>query len=184
MVYYNNTNELCHHGVLGMKWGMRRYQRKDGSLTAAGKRHLEKTGEVGSVYKSHATKKYTRKMNRALKKGNAFKAAIYENRMKNAQKLDKREQDYAKSVSAGGNIVTRILTGGRIGGKGYQMHLAMSKRVKQDFPAKFGAFLATSLTGGRLIGGNIRKAHRLREGESDLKKKMRAENAKKSMEKK
>lgn len=29
---------LAHHGVKGMKWGVRRYQNADGSLTAAGKR--------------------------------------------------------------------------------------------------------------------------------------------------
>lgn len=28
---------LAHHGILGMKWGVRRYQNPDGSLTAAGK---------------------------------------------------------------------------------------------------------------------------------------------------
>lgn len=28
-----------HYGVLGMKWGVRRYQNKDGSLTSAGKKH-------------------------------------------------------------------------------------------------------------------------------------------------
>ena len=33
---YSNT--LAHHGILGMKWGVRRYQNKDGSLTAAGKK--------------------------------------------------------------------------------------------------------------------------------------------------
>lgn len=35
-------NELYHHGVKGMKWGVRRYQNKDGTLTAAGKRRNQK----------------------------------------------------------------------------------------------------------------------------------------------
>lgn len=30
-------NEISHHGVKGQKWGVRRYQNKDGSLTSAGK---------------------------------------------------------------------------------------------------------------------------------------------------
>ena len=31
-------SELVHYGVKGMKWGVRRYQNKDGTLTAAGKK--------------------------------------------------------------------------------------------------------------------------------------------------
>lgn len=32
------SEELAHHGIHGMKWGVRRFQNKDGSLTAAGKK--------------------------------------------------------------------------------------------------------------------------------------------------
>lgn len=36
--------EIYHHGILGQKWGVRRFQNKDGSLTTAGKQRL-KTGD-------------------------------------------------------------------------------------------------------------------------------------------
>lgn len=35
---------LCHHGVKGQKWGIRRYQNADGSLTAEGRKRLAKEG--------------------------------------------------------------------------------------------------------------------------------------------
>jgi hypothetical protein len=34
-----SEDELAHWGIKGMRWGVRRYQNKDGSLTAAGKKH-------------------------------------------------------------------------------------------------------------------------------------------------
>lgn len=40
-----DTNYLVHHGVKGMRWGVRRYQNKDGSLTPLGKKRLIKNAE-------------------------------------------------------------------------------------------------------------------------------------------
>lgn len=39
-----NNTYLAHHGIKGMKWGVRRYENYDGTLTAAGqKRYYEES---------------------------------------------------------------------------------------------------------------------------------------------
>ncbi len=44
MWYVIKEDELYHHGILGQKWGVRRFQNKDGSLTSAGKKRYGSEG--------------------------------------------------------------------------------------------------------------------------------------------
>lgn len=42
---------LVHHGIIGQKWGVRRYQNKDGSLTSAGKKRYGEDSESDKIEK-------------------------------------------------------------------------------------------------------------------------------------
>ena len=45
---HSELTELYHHGIKGQKWGVRRFQNSDGTLTAAGKARYGSSGKYGS----------------------------------------------------------------------------------------------------------------------------------------
>lgn len=75
---------LAHHGILGMKWGLRRYQNKDGSLTPAGKTRY--AGSPNPRHKPSSARKVAKQRAAALEKARKAKAekAKFEAAKKNA----------------------------------------------------------------------------------------------------
>lgn len=101
---YQNTDELYHYGILGMKWGMRRAYNKG----------------VNYQYRSHGQKKYAKKMEKLNKKYSGKSKLSYgqDRKLRNTQnklnmytKRDKNREDYVRSTSVGKSLVKTMVFG-------------------------------------------------------------------------
>ena len=78
---------LAHHGILGMKWGIRRYQNPDGTLTEAGKKHsAKKSASIGRAGR------YVKDVARGVKKSDKNAGEVVDD-IGNA--LERRSKEYS-----------------------------------------------------------------------------------------
>lgn len=93
MWQYEYSDELTHYGVLGMKWGVRRYQNKDGSLTPAGKKKYRANESDSSV-----TKKVKKDLSTLT--GEEFKRKYQVSNTRYMKRVDKYIDPYMNSPLA------------------------------------------------------------------------------------
>lgn len=96
-------NYLSHHGIKGMKWGVRRFQSKDGSLTPAGRKRYSQDDYHEDYKKVHDKKSVKYMSNQELRDRN------------NRLQMEQQYQNLtAKKSRAKALVQTYIATAGMI----------------------------------------------------------------------
>lgn len=119
-VYPVRPNELYHHGILGMHWGIRRFQNKDGSLTSVGRKHYSLGEKIANNRRKSLNKASNRNQkiaDKLTKHGFDEAAKPYQEKADEYEKqsltIDSKKYDTAIKIGAAVAVSALAIYGGK-----------------------------------------------------------------------
>lgn len=135
--------ELFHHGTKGMRWGIRRYQNKDGSLTLLGKRRARKQEQFENSHEdykqAHSTKSVSLMSNRELRERN------------NRLQMERQYSQLTQKTNYGEKVTKAVIaTAGTITALegAYQVYKRVGTPIANKVVDKMGNVVVKSLNKG------------------------------------
>lgn len=146
---------LSHHGILGQKWGIRRYQNADGTLTAEGKARY---GEREAIINPTMSKK-SQRLNEKIKnaktdeKKSKYEKALNKSRTKDQAREIKRQLRYDKKADRGNAVIKKY---DNDAGTAFTKteHKAMIHQIVDPFIGGLSGATVGFLTAGLASGGS------------------------------
>lgn len=121
LAYLRDSNELYHYGIKGQKWGIRRYQNEDGSLTPEGQKrygHLDSQEKINEAIKRDKIffkeqKSFargvklqdTRSEKKVKRLGERYDKAKSKGNQKRADRLEKKLENARNSLKEGNAFI-------------------------------------------------------------------------------
>ena len=143
------SNYLAHHGILGQKWGIRRYQNPDGSLTSAGRERygIKEGGGINDISSAKGISRRLNDVDKAIARNNK-KIAIATSKM-STDNFKRRNVRLAKKSSDAQSNVTK-------GKTETEALLKKAEKMGYDVSSQYTRRLVSS--GLEIIGGTLRNS--------------------------
>lgn len=177
MEYLIINGELCHHGIKGQKWGVRRFQNSDGTYNEAGKRRYfggfsqankmaKQAKEMRAVANGRPSDASQRSKNKMLDSMNGRKInASYETRRARGEKLVKQGRSGAGAV---GRYFGRAIAAGAAAATANFALSAVSANSSNP-NVKAGAAAVSKMINGAMLAYDVSSIIRTYQDISDMR---------------